>query len=374
MREESERLLRLLRGSREDRAPLWEPWFQMHVMLRDHYGGSQLRMADHLRHAALPLGRVDTGVGFYKPVRRIEKTGVWYGGGLLRRPKQLRDRPEPDYGAQAGALLARRTELQRAGIACWMVLPWCFHAVATGMGWESFALACYDRPEFIHEAMQWAEARNRRAIEQVVAKVKPDFLLYDGDCAHKTGAMINPDMLRRFCLAPTEPGIQMLRDMGVPPVFHSDGRLTDVIPLLCELGFAAVHGCEKQANDLQRLVETFGNQIVLCGNMDVVFLKDATPRQVRRETLEMLHTGGGKGKFVAGCNTSPLDYIPYENYQTFCLTVAEYTPKGRALGGRRKPRSRSRGEAVGPLPPVAQRSPQGVTIKSCGREEEGGAA
>jgi len=93
---------------------------------------------------------------------------------------------------------------------------------------------------------------------------------------------------------------------------------------LIELGFSAVHGCEKQANDLNYLVEKFGDDIALVGNMDVVFLSKATPEQVRKETKEMLRIGSRKKKFIAACNTSPLDYIPEENYLAMVKTIEEY--------------------------------------------------
>jgi len=102
--------------------------------------------------------------------------------------------------------------------------------------------------------------------------------------------------------------------------------LDDVIPLLIELGFSAVHGCEKAANDLRHLVDVFGDDIVLAGNMDVVFLSRATLEEVKRETEEMLRIGSSKGKFIAACNTSPLDYIPEENYIAMAETIKSFKP------------------------------------------------
>lgn len=198
--------------------------------------------------------------------------------------------------------------------------------VATSMGLEHLAMNCIDRPEFVREAMEWTEARNRRAIAEVVEKVRPDFILYDSDCAYKTATMISPGMIRNFCYAPMKSNIDAIRAMGIPVAFHTDGKLDDVIPLLLDLNIAAVHGCESQANDLGHLVEAFGDRLVLCGNMDVVFLKNATTAEVRAKTLEMLRVGSKKQRFVAGCNTSPQDYIPFENYRTMARAIAEFIP------------------------------------------------
>jgi len=93
-----------------------------------------------------------------------------------------------------------------------------------------------------------------------------------------------------------------------------------------ELGFSVVHGCEKAANDLNHLVDKFGEDIVLAGNMDVVFLSSASPQEVCRETEEMLKMGSSRGEFIAACNTSPLDYISEENYLSTIETTKSFDP------------------------------------------------
>ncbi len=322
MVEESQRLMALLRGERVDRPPLWEPWFAMRKMLHERYGGSYLRMARELGHAAVPIGGLETLNWWQKNVDKTQ-AGAWYGGGALRDPEQLRQRPEPDYEAQIAPLQAANQRAHDEGRATWLVIGWCFDRMAGSMGLEEFAMACYDRPEFVHEAMRWCEARNLEGVRRVVSKVRPDFVLYNGDCAYKTGTMIAPAMIREFCFEPTRRTVEAVRELEIPFAFHTDGKLDDVIPMLTELGIAAVHGCEAQANDLGYLVEQFGDQIALCGNMDVVFLSQATPREVERATREMLRVGSRKGRFIAACNTSPMDYIPMDNYVAMTKTIAE---------------------------------------------------
>jgi hypothetical protein len=298
----------------------------MPELLQRRWSGDYLKMADELGHAAIPLGSVPTGFAFLKSRPRDAQTGVWYSGGELRTLEQLTHCPEPDYDAIRQRLIPLRQRCADAGIACWLVLPWCFHVIATQMGLEHFALACYDEPEMVRQAMAAVEARTAKSIARVVAEVRPDFVLFDGDCAYKQGTMVHPDLLRELTYAPTLPNVRALRQLDIPIAFHSDGKLDGVVPLLLDLGVAAVHGCEKQANDLGHLVDAFGDRIVLCGNMDVVFLNEATPQQVRDEAHAMLAIGWRKGKFVACCNTSPQDYIPEANYRALLSAVEAWRP------------------------------------------------
>lgn len=314
----------MLHGQTCQRPPFWEPWFGMHEMLKTRYNNSYLEMAADLGHAAVPVGYLDTNTLFQRIAEKTE-AGAFYAGGELRDISQLNERPEPDFSAQLATIHPRRLACADAGRACWNTFTWCFHAAATSMGLEHFAITCYDQPDFVHNYMEWVESRNRAAIREIIAKVKPDFVLFDGDCAYKTGTMIQPEMMREFCLEPTRKTLALLAELGIPAVFHSDGKIDAIFPLLLELGFKAVHGCEKQANDLGHLVKTFGDDIILCGNMDVVFLSSATPEAVYATTTEMLEIGSAKGRFFAGCNTSPQDYIPFENYQAMARAIQNFS-------------------------------------------------
>ena len=192
------------------------------------------------------------------------------------------------------------------------------------MGLKNFAVRVYRDFSFVDRAFEIVEERNRMAIENVVAVVRPDVILLDGDCSYKHGLMVEPGLFRRLVYERTRETVSLLKPLGIPYVLHTDGKLDDVIPLLVELGFSMVHGCESKANDLADLVDRFGDDIVLAGNMDIDFLSRATVPEVRRETLSMLEVGSAKCRYVAACNTSPLDFIPDENYIAMAETIKEY--------------------------------------------------
>ena len=316
-------LMKLIHGERTERIPFWEVWFGMGDLLDRRWAGDEIAAARELGWQALSLRGLGTGGSFQVTNAASDGTDHYSGGGL-HSLAQLEEILMPAWEQAIPRLIARKEELHEEGLACWLVLSWCFHAIATGMGLENFALRCYDDPEFVHAAMEWVEQRNRSAIDTVVAQVRPDFVLFDGDCAYKNALMIRPDMFREFTFERTKETVAHLREIAIPYTFHTDGKLDDVIPMLIELGFSAVHGCEKQANDLDELVERFGDSICLVGNMDVVFLAHATVEEVRRETEQMLITGGRKGRFAAACNTSPLDYIPDENYLAFADVIKNF--------------------------------------------------
>jgi uroporphyrinogen decarboxylase len=238
----------------------------------------------------------------------------------------LHDRPFPDQSQNLARARAVAEAAHAHGIAAVLYLPWCFHTITTTVGLGALGLAVYDDRERLHDAFEWVEQRSRRAIKEVAIPSGVDLVLFDGDCAFKTGLMVRPDIFRELVFERTARTVELLKDAGIPYVMHSDGKLDELIPMLVELGFAAVHGVEAQANDLAEIKARFGRQITLIGNMDVVFLAHADISQVREATLTMLRTGSPGGRYVAACNTSPLDYIPQENYVAFAQTIRDFRP------------------------------------------------
>ena len=318
-------ILSLLHGHSSPTAPFWEVWFKKQKMQEKLYGDpanieSTIAMAHDLGMAALSVGYLDTNCHFGEN-HTTDDGDSRYAGGVLTSLSQLEERPLPTWDTVIPVIKEKVEKLLKADIASVLYLPWCFHTIATGMGLENFSYKLYDEPEFIKTCMRWVEERNRLAIDEVVSKVRPDIVLFDGDCAYKNGLMVQPDVFRDLVFEETKKTVSKLKDLNIPYTFHTDGKLDDVLPILIELGFSAVHGCEKQANDLAFLVEKFGDDICLVGNMDVVFLTNATQQQVKEQTQEMLNTGLKKQKFIAACNTSPQDYIPDENYIAMCRTI-----------------------------------------------------
>jgi uroporphyrinogen decarboxylase len=323
-----EKFKAIMHGNRSAEVLFWEVWFQKFKMLEKRYGDpakieSKIKMAQELGMAAVSIGYLDLNCLFGQHQSTMDGESR-YSGGSLRHREQLDEKPLPDWSAIIPELQQRQQLVAAAGIASVLYLPWCFHAIATSMGLEHFAMTLYDDFDFLKTGMHWVEERNRKAIDQVVQLVRPDLVLFDGDCAFKTGLMVRPAQLRELVFEETRATVAKLQALDIPYALHSDGKLDELIPLLIELGFSAIHGCEKQANDLSDLVERFGDDICLVGNMDVVFLTRANLDQVRTETQNMLKIGSQKDRYIAASNTSPQDYIPDENYLAMCEAIRDF--------------------------------------------------
>ncbi len=312
------KLMKALRGQPTESVPFWEVWFAMkglaeHVLgkpiadvadeiaFAQYMGWEYLRIPVPARHPGSTTATASDGTAHYVPGGRVDLD-------------ELYARPDPDWSAAAETAQERMKLARAEGMVTIAYLPWAFHAVCTALGLGNFGLLAYDDPEYISAMFDWVEAGVRLAIAEVVIPLGLDVVLLDGDCAFKNGLMINPRMFRDLVFERTRDTVAPLREAGIIYTLHSDGKADDLLTLLVELDFSAFHGVEAAANDLGDIKRRFGRDITLMGNMDVVFLTHATVAEVRAATEQMLTIGMEGGRYVAACNTSPLDYIPYDNY------------------------------------------------------------
>lgn len=312
------KLMRTLRGQPSTGVPFWEVWFAMQGLAAKVLGHDPATIADEIEfHKRMGWEDFRIAVPSRRPGSSIaiasDGTRHYVQGGPVDIAA-LRAQPEPDFATALKAGRERVAAARDAGMVTMAYLPWAFHAVNTAIGLGNFALLTYDDPGYITELLDWVEEGVRQAIREVVIPLGLDVVLFDGDCAFKNGLMVNPAMFRSLVFEPTRQTVQLLRDAEIIYTLHSDGKADDVLPLLIELGFSCFHGVEAAANDLADIKSRFGHEIALCGNMDVVFLSRASVPEVRVSTERMLAIGAAGGLYIAACNTSPLDYIPYENY------------------------------------------------------------
>lgn len=324
-------LLRTLRGEQTEQVPFWEVWFMRDgALCRQILGGpadtmdKEIALARRLGWQHLRIDGVDTGLPrTYRTTS--DGTERYSPEGALHSLAQLEDIPPLDLDSlwQRGG---RRVQAAHEnGLAAIAYVPWCFHAVATSMGLLNFAYKTVDDINFLHTVLEFVEERNRLAIREVLIPIGVDAVLFDGDCAYRNGLMVSPRVFRELTQGRTAKTVAPLRAAGIPYAFHSDGQLDEVIPMLVELGFSAVHGVEAMANDLADIKRRFGRSITLMGNMDITFLGMSSVEHVREATRAMLEVGAPGGRYVAACNTSPEDFIPVGNYLAFTEEIHAFT-------------------------------------------------
>ncbi len=141
-----------------------------------------------------------------------------------------------------------------------------------------------------------------------------DFVWTADDVAFKTGLFVPPSVMREIWLPKLKRIHGPALAAGTPIMFHSDGNVDDLVPMLLEAGVDCLNPMDPYGVDYRELKRKFGDRLCLSGNIDIEFpLAHGTPADVDKDVkahMEVLKPGGG---YVCGSSHSIVNYIPHEN-------------------------------------------------------------
>lgn len=169
------------------------------------------------------------------------------------------------------------------------------------LGFERFFYRLYDDPRFVH-AMIAARTDWCLAVFQQAVALGAEVLILGDDAAYGNGPMISPRLWREFVLPYHR---QIVSAMPVPVIWHSDGYIQALLPMVLEAGFKGIHGLEPAAGmHLGKLRQQYAGRLSLIGNFDVRLLCGNNLHAVQAEVDRCLDEGGKQGGYLfSTCNS-----------------------------------------------------------------------
>lgn len=97
-----------------------------------------------------------------------------------------------------------------------------------------------------------------------------------------------------------------MKSSKVPLIWHSDGAIDKLIPMIIEAGFAGIHSLEPNANvNLAHIKEKYGRKLVLAGNLDVTnVLTQADLEIVHKDVERCIEQGAPGGGYLFSSSNS----------------------------------------------------------------------
>jgi len=195
----------------------------------------------------------------------------------------------------------------------------------TLMGFETFSFALVDRPDLAARMMHILGELIFGMFAAMAQMDRVGALWYTDDLAFKTGLLVSPDVYREHLFPWMKKIGQVCRDADLPFMYHSDGKLDDLMEDLLDCGIDALHPIEPLAMDIRKVKKEYGDRLCLIGNVDLEYtLTRGTPEEVARETRALIRdVGPGGGYCVSSSNSIP-SYVPVENYRAMVETTLAY--------------------------------------------------
>ncbi len=304
-----ERVLTTFQFKEPDRVPLFEAWIETEIM-NEIGGGSPYKTREKLGLDCMPIA-----VGHPKSTNawrtgidefgRIFKNGM-YIGGKVKNVKDLEVyTPSLKYSKAWFSEDKIKKAKHKYGES--HALYYAFHDGCLGLSYMSMGLEEF----FIstHRNREMVEALMRRSTDWTIAMIENanetdiDFIMFGDDVAYRTGPMLPPKMFRELVLPHYK---EIAKASEVLFIWHSDGNINKLLPMIVEVGFAGVHSLEPNANlNMADIKENFRNKLILAGNLNITnVLTQPDLNLVRKDVERCIKQGApGGGYLFSSCNS-----------------------------------------------------------------------
>lgn len=141
-----------------------------------------------------------------------------------------------------------------------------------------------------------------------------------GDIATDKGLLLSPKSFKEIFFPSLKRMCTTLKKEGIKVVYHSDGDIRAILPLLIEAGIDAIDPMQVRAGmDMMELSKQYRKQLAFVGNINIYESKEKIKEQVFKK-LKIAKEGG----WIASSSESVGEDVPIENYEYFIEIVRKY--------------------------------------------------
>jgi uroporphyrinogen-III decarboxylase len=192
------------------------------------------------------------------------------------------------------------------------------------VGMNDFMMMVYEDRDLIEEMLEASCVHFVKLSKAIVAE-GVDFISPADDVAFKTGLFIPPKIFKDIWVKRMARIFEPAVNAGTPIMFHSDGRIDDIVEDLIEMGLDCLNPMDPYGVDYRDYKKRYGSRLCLSGNVDIEFpLSKGTPEDVDadvKEHMDVLKPGYG---YVATVSHSVVNYINFENVIAYLNAIHKY--------------------------------------------------
>ena len=304
-----ERVLTTFKFKEPDRVPLFEAWIEMEIM--EAIGeGSPYKTREVLNLDCIPIAAGHpkstnawrTGIDEWG---RVFKNG-WYLKGMVNNLDDMEKFTAPLEYAKAWfpESIIKSTKKKYSETHA---IYYAFHDACLGLSYMSMGLDKFFIA--IHRNKELVEALMERSTEWTIAVINEanasgvDFIMVGDDVAFKSGPMMSPKIFRELVLPYYK---KIVKSSKVPLIWHSDGAIELLIPMIIEAGFAGIHSLEPNAKiNLASVKKKYGRNLILAGNLDVTnILTQSNFELIHKDVERCIEQGAPGGGYLFSSSNS----------------------------------------------------------------------
>lgn len=174
----------------------------------------------------------------------------------------------------------------------------CFERLTYLMGFEEAVIALLEEPEACCDFFDRLTDYQIQYIAKVKQYYAPDIIIYYDDVAMEQGLIMSPGVYREVIKPYHKKVISAIHDMGMFATCHSCGKAEALIEDFIENGADVWHSVQP-VNDLETLIETYGDRISFAGGFNTngpAAGESGTPEMIRDEVRRCIDRYGARGR------------------------------------------------------------------------------
>jgi uroporphyrinogen-III decarboxylase len=195
---------------------------------------------------------------------------------------------------------------------------------ATGIAGAMPSLS--DNRPFLEKVMDAILEHQEKVVRAVCDRFADELalVLINDDIAHTAGVAVPLDLFVDLFSHRMQRLILPAQEHNRLLAMHSDGRMDQILPILHEMGFAAVHPIHPDTNDIFRLRREWAGKLALIGNVSTSLLAHGDEEHIEATVREYCAKLGPGGGYVLASADKITDNIPPKNYVTMVHALHKY--------------------------------------------------
>ena len=165
------------------------------------------------------------------------------------------------------------------------------------MGFENGLCALYEEPEAVHALLDFMCDTVIDITKNVLYYYKPEAYYMIDDSAAKQTPFVGREMFEEFFVPRYKRTLDLVRDAGLPVLYHNCGRCEDLMPAMVRLGVKIWDPAQVE-NDLVEIKNRYGRQLIINGGFefkprDINAVTEEQAREAVRDAFNKLAPNGG---------------------------------------------------------------------------------
>jgi hypothetical protein len=242
------------------------------------------------------------------------------------RPDNLDDlEPPPSLADRLGYLERYLRAVQGTGVGVIVNFTSFFDNAMLIVGIHDPPPTPCDRP-LLERVMDILLNHQEKVMQVVCDRFADDlaFVMVSDDVAHSAGLMISPDVFMEIFPRRMKRLIAPAKAHSKLVVMHTAGKMDNVLPILHDIGFDAVHPIEPESNDILAIRKEWAGRMALMGNIPTALLAHGSKEEIEEKVREYCVNLAPSGGYVLGSSNGIGEGIPPQNFVAMTQAVHKY--------------------------------------------------